>query len=386
MSPSGHEGPPREAGALVGDWRIDAVLADGATTLTYRVTDAEEGRAGVLRLLTIKDPAYAERLRRNAAALADHHDHLVPLLEVVEHNGFTGVVSQWIAGPDLGAWAQSDAPLGHRLALFEDVVAGLEEAHRANLVHRNLKPSKIRVSVEPGTPVRAFLEDFLLSRVDLPSDGNLTGLGVTFGTPQYMSPEQFHGAADVTSRGDLFSAGCVLYELATRKRAFDGTSIRDVYMAIIDGEYTDPKEVVPDLPDALVTLIRDLLEPATEDRPASAAEVLERLRSEPLISLVERAISPDAPTAPVPSSAPPDGLQTSPQRPKALPAFPTLLAPEEMSQDSTPDELPPPDAPFLDDVSAGSKTLWVVAGVALGGGLVASFLVVLLVASWWATG
>jgi len=386
MSPSGREGPPREAGTLVGDWRIDAVLADGATTLTYRVTETEGERTGVLRLLTIKDPAYAERLRRNAAALADHHDHLVPLLEVVEHHGFTGVVSAWIDGPDLGTWAQSEATLGERLALFEDVIAGLEEAHRANLVHRNLKPSKIRVSVAPGTPVRAYLEDFLLSRVDLPSDGNLTGLGVTFGTPQYMSPEQFHGAADVTARGDLFSAGCVLYELATRKRAFDGTSIREVYMAIIDGEYTDPQEVVPDLPDALATLIRDLLEPATEDRPTSAAEVLERLRSEPLASLVARPNTPDAPPEPAPADGTPEVLQPSPERPKAPPAFPTLLAPEEASQDSIPEASPPEDDPLFTDVSNGSKTLWVVAGVAFGGGLVASFLVVLLVASWWATG
>jgi serine/threonine-protein kinase len=305
------EGPPREPGALVGGWRIDALLDDGATSLTYRVTEVDGGRAGVLRLLTIKDPAFAERLRRNAAALTGdpakrkvdpsdaptRSDHLVPVLAVVEHQGFTGVVSAWIDGPDLGAWAQTDAPLAHRLALFQDVIAGLDQAHRANLVHRNLKPVKIRVSMVPGEPVRAYLEDFLLSRVDLPSDGALTALGVTFGTPQYMSPEQFHGAADVTARGDLFSAGCVLYELATRERAFDGGSIRDVYMAIIDGEYTDPQQVAPELPDALATLIRDLLEPATEDRPASAAEVLARLRAEPLASLVERPIAPMKPAA-----------------------------------------------------------------------------------------
>jgi len=452
MSDTGREGPPRDPGAEIDGWRIRAVLDDGATSLTYRVGAIDSDQVGVLRLLTIKDPSFAERLRRNAAALAGNRDHLVPVLAVVEHNGFTGVVTRWIDGPDLGTWARGDAPLAHRLALFRDVMAGLAQAHEANLVHRNLKPVKIRVEeAAPGAPVTAYLEDFLLSRVDLQTDASVTAMGITFGTPQYMSPEQFHGAAEVSARGDLFSAGCVLYELVTGKRAFDGSSIRDVYMAIIDGEYTDPKEVAPDLPEPVVELIQHLLQPATEDRPASAAAVLETMDAPAFAALLERPTVPTPPPdplldppepraatpelakrgpapsgtnpatrGPAPSGTPtspakrgpaPSGTPTSPAvrgpeaEPEAPPAsdsrppaaFPTLLAPDELDEDTVdpPPKLAtdPADATTWADepleqggLSLGNRTLWLVAGVAFGGGAVVAFLIVLLAASWFASG
>lgn len=412
MSDTGREGPPREPGAEIDGWRVRAVLDDGATSLTYRVGAIDSDQVGVLRLLTIKDPSFAERLRRNAAALAGDRDHLVPVLAVVEHNGFTGVVTRWIEGPDLGTWARGDAPLSHRLALFRDVMAGLAQAHEANLVHRNLKPVKIRVEeAAPGEPVTAYLEDFLLSRVDLQTDASVTAMGITFGTPQYMSPEQFHGAAEVSARGDLFSAGCVLYELVTGKRAFDGGSIRDVYMAIIDGEYTDPKEVAPDLPDPVVELIQHLLQPATEDRPASAAAVLATMDAPAFAALLERPVVPVPPPDPLldppePRAATPDlakrGPEEEPEAPpasdaKAPAAFPTLLAPDELDEDTVdpPPKLAtdPADATTWADepleqggLSLGNRTLWLVAGVAFGGGAVVAFLIVLLAASWFASG
>jgi serine/threonine protein kinase len=353
-----------EPGANVGGWGVDALLDDGPTTLTYKVHrkgDCDE--FGVLRLLKVKDASFGDRLRRNAAALSDHHEHLVDVIDVVEHEGFAGVVSEFIDGPDLAAWSATRPPLGAALALFTDVIAGLHEAHRAGLVHRNLKPGKIRVTQDH----RALLEDFLLSRVMDDNGPEVTALGITFGTPQYMSPEQFHGAADVSEQGDLFSAGCVLFELVTGKRAFDGDSIKDVYMAIIDAQYTDPRTLVRDLPEPVAALIDDLLQAATEDRPASAAEVLERLQSTPLAELVDR---PTEPLTPPPLAAPRKNIPPSEMK--------TVLDESETRLDPAP-PLIAPEAPVARQAMRGSSMLW----LAAGGGLVfgvAGFMVLVLLA------
>ncbi|MEZ4235319.1 MAG: serine/threonine-protein kinase [Myxococcota bacterium] len=333
---------------------MDALIGEGDLASTYRVS--ADGEIYALRVLTVRDQGFGERLRRASAAQQNvDHPNLLRVVDVVEADGCPGVVTEFVEGTDLEQWIAS-GPHGPNevLKLFEQMVEGVRAAHAAGLLHRNLKPSKILVGRVGDGPPRVRIADFLLGKVRNPGSGSaaVTQLGTTFGTPQYMSPEQFRGAASVDERSDLFSLGCLLYEMATGLRAFDGDSLLDVYQAVAACEYRPVDAVRPGLPAWIGELVAALLVAEPEARVPSAEALLQRIRSLDARSLAAR-------PAPAPSASPPPAPAQAPapvvsQRPRAAPpptpptpAPPTLQSPRASRALPPVTPLPPDEDPDL---------------------------------------
>ena len=151
----------------------------------------------------------------------------------------------------------------------------LGHAHARGVLHRDIKPENILL--EGG---HAVLADFGIARaIDAAGGARVTQTGLTLGTPAYMSPEQAAGVADLDPRSDLYSLGCVLFESLTGELPFQGPSVQ----AMIAARFTGPPPSVasrrPDVPSGLSAVVAQMLAPEPDDRPASAAAVIEQLRA-----------------------------------------------------------------------------------------------------------
>lgn len=292
-------------GERVGGWTVVRTMHDGNLAVTYEVRRAGDGSRYALKLLHLRDPTFQERLRRTADALSKvAHPNLVGIIEAVEHEGAPGVVSRYVDGLPLDAWAASGRSLPEVLEVMRGLADALHAVHERGLVHRNLKPQKVIVTPD-GHPM---VHDFLLGKLlGTNPDDRMTQMGTTFGTPQYMSPEQFQGAGKVDARADLFSLGCLSYEMLTGQRAFEGRNLMTIYEKVLMGDRGELTMLRPDVPPAVVRLIDDLLAPDRDDRPPSAQAVAVRLDTDPALRMARGLGATPPPTKrsgpPVPMSA-----------------------------------------------------------------------------------
>jgi serine/threonine protein kinase len=363
-----------EIGSNVGRYRIEALIGEGDLASTYRVS--ADGVPYALRVLVVRDTGFSERLRRASLAQANvAHPNLLRVVDVLEANGSPGVVTEFVEGTDLESWiAQGQHRPLEVLTLFRQMVDGVRAAHAAGLIHRNLKPSKVLIGRAVDGGPRVQIADFLLGKVRQNEGGGaaVTQLGTTFGTPQYMSPEQFRGAASVDERADLFALGCLLYEMATGRRAFDGKNLLDVYGQVSSGKYRPVDEVRPGLPPWVGQLVDKLLAPEPGARIQTASILLEEL------SRLEATRPPEGETQSGSESRPArvsDALRAPPLDP--TPRVPPKGKPR-----------PPPlgeDDDLDDDPAPGPPTMLILAASLMLGLFVGLVLVlpVMLLFFWW---
>src|SRR5579863_3878442 len=224
------------AGEKLGPYEILAPIGAGGMGEVYRARDPRLNRDVAIKVSTAQ---FSERFAREAQAVAAlNHPHICQLYDV----GPNYLVMEFIEG----------APLKGLLSLEKSVeyagqiLDALDAAHKKGITHRDLKPANILV-----TKQGIKLLDFGLAKqagpvreTDSTVTQGLTGQGQIVGTLQYMSPEQLQGK-DADARSDLFSFGCVLYEMLTGKRAFEGASAASVIAAILEREPA-PLNLSPD--------------------------------------------------------------------------------------------------------------------------------------------
>jgi serine/threonine protein kinase len=243
-------------------------------------------------------PEIRERFLREARAMAAvEHECIVPVYQADEVSVGREVVPYLamplLRGETLAARLrhQEPLPLAEVLRIGRRVAEGLAAAHAAGLIHRDIKPANIFLASGGGVsgegskdpPLTAHhspltkvkVLDFGLARA-AEADSKLSVSGMVVGTPAYMAPEQAN-AQTVDARADLFSLGCVLYELATGKQAFTGVSTLQVLCQVVSSEPPRPREVNPQMPAGLATLIEELLAKDPARRPPSARAVADRL-------------------------------------------------------------------------------------------------------------
>ncbi|MHB8575488.1 MAG: protein kinase domain-containing protein, partial [Dehalococcoidia bacterium] len=272
--------PPAPLPASFGSGRyaVLSLLGEGGRKVVYRARDAVLKREVAFALIKTEglDDAGRLRVRREAELLAQlgTHANVVTIFELGEDDGRPYLVSEFLPGGDL-ARLIADAPdhrlpLARVLELATAIAKGLAYAHAHGVVHRDLKPGNIWLS-DDGTPK---LGDFGLAVAG--GDARLTQLGMLVGTAAYLPPEQALGQ-EPTPRADLYALGCVLYELVTGRPPF----LSDDPTAVITQHLTTPPVAPSWLSDScprdLETLILQLLAKRPEQRPASAAVVLEAL-------------------------------------------------------------------------------------------------------------
>ncbi|HKE27707.1 MAG TPA: serine/threonine-protein kinase, partial [Bryobacteraceae bacterium] len=230
------DGSPLAPGTELGPYRIENLVGTGGMGRVYRARDTRLNRTVAIK---ISKQGFGERFEREARAVAAlNHPHICQLYDI----GPNYLVMEFVEGAQL----KGPLPLGKAVEYASEILDALDAAHRKGVVHRDLKPANILVSKQG-----VKLLDFGLAK-QVPPVGTeatvtkgLTVAGSILGTVQYMSPEHLQGKP-VDARSDLFSFGCVLYEMLTGKRAFEGENPASVVAAVLEREPT-PLEMSPPL-------------------------------------------------------------------------------------------------------------------------------------------
>jgi hypothetical protein len=271
---------PRREGELgrLGAYRVVRLLGAGSMGLVFQAEDERLGRAVALKVLhprlAAKPEARARFLLEARAMAAITHDHIVPVYHVEEAGATPFLAMPLLSGLPLSAWLKRHPRPGLATVLRwgREIASGLAAAHVHGLIHRDVKPSNLWVEA-PGERIKIL--DFGLAYFDK-EDVRLTAPGTIVGTPAYMAPEQARGAPP-GPRADLFSLGCVLYELCTGVMAFPGDTVLAVLSALANDDPAPVRSLNPGLPIGVEVLVRRLLAKRPEQRPASAREVAETL-------------------------------------------------------------------------------------------------------------
>ncbi len=273
---------------MLGRYRIDGRLGEGAMADVFRAFDPGIGRTVAIKVLKSeygRDPELGERFLREArAAGALNHPNIATVYDVGEADGVAYIAMELIEGQPLDTLllAQGRLPYERVLALGQQLASALDYAHRAGVVHRDVKPSNILLSADGRT---AKLLDFGVARIgDIDvsgTDGRLarTQVGQMIGTPRYMSPEQALGIP-VDQRSDLFSLGVVLYEMVTGKVAFPGMGLATLAIQIAQERVEPIARFAVDCPPGLRFVIDKLLAKKPEQRFADGHAVYEALTRE----------------------------------------------------------------------------------------------------------
>ena len=257
-----------------GRYIVKRFLGEGGRKRVYLAHDERLDRDVAIAVIKSEglDADGLTRVRREAQAIArlGDHPHIVTIHDIGQENGQTYIVSQYMSGGELGARLR--AAVGQRLSVVDavrianQVRMALEHAHNKRIIHRDLKPANIWLT-EDGT---AKLGDFGLA-VAL-DKSRLTAEGMMVGTVAYMPPEQALGRQpDI--RSDLYSLGCVLYEMLTGRPPFLGDSSVAIISQHINTAPVAPSWHNPEIPKILESLIMRLLAKNPDDRPESAAAI-----------------------------------------------------------------------------------------------------------------
>ena len=282
--------------SLGGAYTISRELGGGGMSRVFVALDRALGRTVVIKVLhpELAAGVNAERFKREVQLAARlQHPHIVPVLTAGEVEGLPYYVMPFVKGESLRArLAGGPLPIPEIVSILGDVAKALAYAHSEDVVHRDIKPDNILLSAGAATVADFGIAKALSSARQGERGETLTSLGTSLGTPAYMAPEQVAGDPDVNQRADIYSFGCVAYELLTGQPPFAGKSPQQLLAAHVMEEPVPVAERRPGIPATLAELVMRCLEKEPANRPQTASEVVTQL-------------STSAPLESFPASAPP---------------------------------------------------------------------------------
>ncbi|NQT39450.1 MAG: serine/threonine protein kinase [Planctomycetes bacterium] len=273
-------GDPDLSGRLLGDYRLLRRIGRGAMAEVYLAEQLSLQRqvaVKVLRQELAGKRTLVERFRREAqAAAALVHANIVQIHDVGQIDGIHLIVQEYVQGHNLSEWiARNGTPdTATAVAMIRQVAAALVKAAEHDIVHRDIKPENILVTAKGEVKVA----DFGLARVAR-QEGKLelTQVGLTVGTPLYMSPEQVEGQS-LDPRSDIYSLGVTCYHLLTGRPPFEGETALSVAVKHLNKNAKPLADLRPDLPDALCRIVHKMLAKKPAGRYPSAAALVRDLR------------------------------------------------------------------------------------------------------------
>jgi serine/threonine-protein kinase len=309
---------------LDGRYRVLSHIADGGMASVYLALDTRLEREVALKVMRpglAADETFVSRFRREARSAARlSHPHVVAVFDQGEDDGSMFLAMEYVPGQTLREVMQAEGPLTPRAALdiMDPVLQALSAAHRAGIIHRDVKPENV-ILREDGT---VKVADFGLARA-VTTQTTTAQTGMLLGTVAYLSPEQVErGIAD--ARSDVYAAGLILFEMLTGTKAFTGDSPIHVAYQHVHGSIPAPSSRVESVPSELDTLVALATARDPDQRPADAGEFLSEVRK------ARAALSPtDLDHRPEGAAAEDGGLSTvAVARTTALPIGERPSAPE----------------------------------------------------------
>ncbi len=281
------EGPPRqelrldcESGTRLGNYELLEQIGAGGMGEVYLAHDPALNRRVAVKVLPAELARHSEFVQRfyaeASAAARVMHPNVIPIHFIGEDRGHHFFVMQFVEGETLACRLSRESRLSveETLAIADDVLAGLQAAHAQGLIHRDIKPGNILLESSSG---RAIVADFGLVK-SAEAGGGRTATGVVLGTVDYMSPEQGRGRV-VDHRCDLYSAGVLLYQMASGRLPFAADSATGMIFQHVYERPTPLPELVPDLPISLWSVIARLMAKSPALRYSSAQSVRDDLQA-----------------------------------------------------------------------------------------------------------
>lgn len=264
-------------GTILGTYEIEARIGGGGMGVVYRARDRRLDRTVAIKLVApelIHDAGVHERLVREARAAAALDDPRIAAIHAIEEtaDGRLFLVMPYYAGDTLKQrLAHGRLDTDGAVAIATELAAGLACAHRAGIVHRDIKPGNVLITNDGAVKIL----DFGLAK--LTEGTGPTRSGTTLGTAAYMAPEQARGE-QADPRSDVWSLGVLLYEMLAGRRPFQGDSEPAVLYAVLERSPEPLRTSAPDLPDGLERLVESMLSKDAALRPADAGKVAGALR------------------------------------------------------------------------------------------------------------
>jgi serine/threonine protein kinase len=292
-------------GAEIAGYRLEERIGHGGMGVVYRARQLDLDRVVAIKLIQAEhreDKEFTDRFQRESRLAASiDHPNVVPIFQAGESEGTYFIAMRFVAGKDLGQLLRNEGPLAPTRAagLVADVAAGLDAAHSAGLVHRDVKPANVLLDERD----HVYLTDFGLTK-QISSQSGLTKTGVWYGALPYTAPEQIE-SSPLDARTDVYGLGCILFEALTGHLPHE----RDSEMAVMWAKVHEPpasaSEYRPDLPHEFDDVLERALSRDPADRYQSAGDLgraaLAAARGEPATD-PERTVARGAaaaPTAPI---------------------------------------------------------------------------------------
>lgn len=270
------------AGTVIADrFKVVRPLGRGGMGMVYEAEQVSLGRRVAIKIMfpqLLAQRGTRERFEREARVAATlHHPNIVEIIDFGEHEGVPFLAMEYLSGQPLRKYVDLDLdPLSvpRACAIAREIAAALTHAHERKLVHRDIKPENVMLE-QVDRKERVTVVDFGLAFVyegNDPRAGRMTREGVVTGTPDYLSPEQARGSIEIGPASDIYSLGCLFYEMLCASPPFLG----EVTVVVARHMYMDPpllRSVLPSLnvPVRLEEEIRRMLEKKPESRPTARA-------------------------------------------------------------------------------------------------------------------
>ncbi len=364
---------PQTGELINGKYRLMRLIGDGGMGSVFEARHEYLGTTVALKFLHAelsRRPGLVARFLREARLSANiKSPHIAHVTDVDQANeGVAYIVMELLEGESLMKILERERKLSTDVALDYTVqmLSGVEAAHGAGVVHRDLKPDNVFVVTTPQGPLVKLL-DFGIAKLRTSKEFQvgLTRPGVMMGTPEYMAPEQAFAADSVDARADIYSIGAMLYEMLAGSRPAHGEDAQQIAAFILSGKVARLNRVNTSVPEALADVIHRAMSPAPSDRFATATDLRDALlpycRS---LSFAGRLAATPPPVAATPGGVaptwPPEAgpPKTQPDvGTEARPLPPTAAAPWPPMQTPSPGYVPPtyaarplggePDRPFI---------------------------------------